>query len=430
MSDFSITINDNGLSAQLTLKSNDIIPLKEEILNKCKDLKISHGIVLNLPAEQLESSSEAIVFAKCTKPKYDEKISFKWGVDLKDIHKPNIDENDNANYKDLNQFIPLTKDQKIVSINKPIVKESGIDIFGNKIDFLPVNAFFQVGNNITISEDKLSLIANIDGCLFIKSGVLHVDNVYQIRGDVDFHTGNIDFNGDVIIGGDVKSGFQIMSKGNIYVNGTVESSDLQSNEGSIFIKNGIQGKNNCSIKALKGSVFTGYVQNAKIECGNLFHAQNYVIDSTIKSKGIVDLSGGDGIIRGSLVLSKIIKCNTIGSENSSSNSEVTFYNENDMRLEPLSSALIPFLENIKDRLMLFPSIEPDEMEIIEIRITNWKKTINSILNESFNGPKAIVKKHLFQNINFNFNDLSFSSDKVYKNIEIIIENQNFKIVEC
>ena len=136
-----------------------------------------------------------------------------------------VSPNDNANYKDLNQFIPLVKDQKIVSINKPIVKDSGIDIFGNKIDFLPINAFFQVGNNIAISEDKLSLIANINGCLFIKSGVLHVDDVYQIRGDVDFHTGNIDFNGDVIIGGDVKSGFKIISKGNIYVNGTVESSD-------------------------------------------------------------------------------------------------------------------------------------------------------------------------------------------------------------
>ena len=430
MSDFSIIIKDNGLSAQLTFEKNDITPSKEDILKKCKEMKISHGIDLDLLLENLKFSSEPVIFAKCTKPKYDEKISLKWGVDLKDIHKPNIDENDNANYKDLNQFIPLAKDQKIVSINKPIVKESGIDIFGNKIDFLPVNAFFQVGNNITISEDKLSLIANIDGCLFIKSGVLHVDNVYQIRGDVDFHTGNIDFNGDVIIGGDVKSGFQIISKGNIYVNGTVESSDLRSNEGSVFIKNGIQGKNNCSIKAPKGSVFAGYVQNAKIECGSLFHAQNYVIDSTIKSKGIVDLSGGDGIIRGSEIISNIIKCNTIGSENSSSNSEVTFYNENDMRLEPLSSTLIPFLEGIKDRLMLFPSIEPDEMEIIEIRITNWKKTINSILNESFNGPKAIVKKHLFQNINFNFNDLSFTSEKAYNNVEIIIENQKIKIVEC
>ena len=72
------------------------------------------------------------------------RISFKWGVDLKDIYKPNIDANDNANYKDLNQFIPLAKDQKIVSVNKPIVKDSGIDIFGNKIDFLPVNAFFKL----------------------------------------------------------------------------------------------------------------------------------------------------------------------------------------------------------------------------------------------------------------------------------------------
>ena len=429
MSDFSITINDNGLSAQLILASNDSTPSKEDILKKCKDLKISNGIDIDLAIEQLESSSEPIIFAKCTKPKYEEDISFKWGVDLKDIYKPNIDANDNANYKDLNQFIPLAKDQKIVSINKPIVKESGIDIFGNKIDFLPVNAFFQVGNNITISEDKLSLVAKIDGCLFIKSGVLHVDDVYQIRGDVDFHTGNIDFNGDVIIGGDVKSGFQIISKGNIYVNGTVESSDLRSNEGSVFIKNGIQGKNNCSIKAQKGSVFTGYVQNASIECGSLFHAQNYVIDSKIESKGLVDLSGGDGIIRGSEVLSKIIKCNTIGSENSSSYSEVTFNNEKDINPKPISSNLIPFLDGIKDRLMLFPSIKPDEMEIIENRIANWKKTIETAFKETFDAPKAIVKKYLFKNINFNFNDLRFSSEKVYNNVEIILENQNFKIVE-
>ena len=32
MSDFSITINDNGLSAQLILASNDSIPSKEDIL--------------------------------------------------------------------------------------------------------------------------------------------------------------------------------------------------------------------------------------------------------------------------------------------------------------------------------------------------------------------------------------------------------------
>ena len=65
---------------------------------------------------------------------------------------------------------------------------------------------------------------------------------------------------------------------------------------------------------------------------------------------------------------------TIGSENSSSYSEVIFNNEKDINLQPISSNLIPFLESIKDRLMLFPSIKPDEMEIIENRIANWKKT--------------------------------------------------------
>ena len=54
MSDFSITINDNGLSAQLTLESNAATPSKEDILKKCKDLKICHGIELDLAIEQLD----------------------------------------------------------------------------------------------------------------------------------------------------------------------------------------------------------------------------------------------------------------------------------------------------------------------------------------------------------------------------------------
>ena len=60
------------------------------------------------------------------------------------------------------------------------------------------------------------------------------------------------------------------------------------------------------------------------------------------------------------------------------------------------------MEGIKDRLMLFPSIKPDEMEIIENRIANWKKTIDTALKETFDAPLARVKKHLFKNINFNF----------------------------
>ena len=58
-----------------------------------------------------------------------------------------------------------------------------------------------------------------------------------------------------------------------------------------------------------------------------------------------------------------------------------------------------------------------------------KKLIDTNFKETFDAPKAIVKKHLFKNINFNFDDLKFSSEKVYNNVEIIIENQNFKIVE-
>ena len=80
MSDFSITINDNGLSAQLILASNDSTPSKEDILKKCKDLKISNGIDIDLAIEQLESSSVSPSFLPNAQSQNTRKIFLSNGV--------------------------------------------------------------------------------------------------------------------------------------------------------------------------------------------------------------------------------------------------------------------------------------------------------------------------------------------------------------
>ena len=63
--------------------------------------------------------------------------------------------------------------------------------------------------------------------------VLKVDNV-------DNSTGNLRFNGDVVVKGFVQEGFEIHSTGNVRIEGSVEGASIYA-DGSILLVNGING---------------------------------------------------------------------------------------------------------------------------------------------------------------------------------------------
>jgi uncharacterized protein (DUF342 family) len=98
------------------------------------------------------------------------------------------------------------------------------------------------GNNVNISEDGLTLSAAIEGCLFWKAGQLTVDVIYHISGDVDYSTGNVKFDGAILIDGDVRSGFRVDATGSIYINGSVEAAEVYSEKGDIVMLRGFSVK--------------------------------------------------------------------------------------------------------------------------------------------------------------------------------------------
>ena len=429
MSSFDITVNDDGFSAELHFTDFDSFPRQNDILSKCEDIGITHGVDFDIFNKSKDEISSPLVFAKCQKPQYETPIKFDWRVEFLELNKPIIDENDNADYKNLNQFINVEKGQTLVSINSPKVGKPGKDIFGKEIYFLPINAFFQVGNNIEVSSDGLSLKSRINGCLFIKSGTMHIDDTYQIRGDVDFHTGNIDFDGDVIIGGDVKSGFSITAKGSIYINGTVESANLTSREGSIYIRNGIQGKSECVISSNR-SIFTTYVQNANIKSRECIFVQNYIMNSNVHAGLVIDISRGDGIIRASNLNASLLISNTVGSENSTSQTIINIHKSSDSFNELDLSPLSFFINGIKDRLGVFSSIDGEDIEIIDQKVSFWNSSISNIPKLlSSHQERAIINKELFENVEFVFDEANYITDKKYNHVHIYSNNNSIIIDE-
>ena len=67
-----------------------------------------------------------------------------------------------------------------------------------------------MGKNVVCNPEMTIMYAAIDGLFTLTGGeTINVFPIYEVNGDVDYHTGNIDFVGTVVIRGNVLTGFRI-----------------------------------------------------------------------------------------------------------------------------------------------------------------------------------------------------------------------------
>ncbi|MEG1972672.1 MAG: FapA family protein, partial [Oscillospiraceae bacterium] len=143
----------------------------------------------------------------------------------------------------------------------------------------------------------------------------NVQNVFEVKGDVDASMGNIDFAGDVIVRGNVREGYLIKSKGSIVVMGVVEGASLIS-DGGITIQKGMNGMNKGIIRTQKG-LTSKYLENCTAHVKGDVISES-IIYCNINCDGEVRAEGKHGaVIGGNIVVRKDLVAKVIGSENNS-----------------------------------------------------------------------------------------------------------------
>jgi hypothetical protein len=163
----------------------------------------------------------------------------------------------------------------------------GRDIFGQTLEVVEVeDASIQGGDGTEISEDGLKLTATRSGqpSLDMK-GVVTVLEQFTVRGDVGFKTGNISFNGNVLVTGAVTEGF------------SVECAELVCNEinggtitaaGDVKVSNGIV---NAAIET-QGGLQAKFVNRSKIFAFKDVLVTREIMASTLLISGKLDNTTG------------------------------------------------------------------------------------------------------------------------------------------
>ncbi len=212
---------------------------------------------------------------------------------LERILRPTAKDRDVVDMRDLGDIMTVKAGTPILKQSPPTDGRPGYDIFNTTL--LPKTgtwAKLPIGNGTEIcSEDSNILKATISGMPKFKNGKMWVDETFVCKG-VNVGSGNVRYDGSVIVNGDVTEKMKITCTGDVTINGFVESATIEAG-GDIIITQGAMGKVDekakefsCTLKA-KGNIHVQHGQGLLMECGNDISVAKQLAYSNITCGGSV-----------------------------------------------------------------------------------------------------------------------------------------------
>lgn len=297
---------------------------REDIVSEMVRAGVKYGVAEATIAEFLSNRQyeETLIIAEatCQVEGSDAEITYFFNTDL--TQKPKVNEDGSVDFHHLDVISSVCAGDLLAELKPAVQGKPGIDVCGGLLRPVKVKQkILRVGKNIKLSEDGLKAYSEVNGHATVEGEQIFVSNMYEVPANVDTSTGDIEYEGNVLVHGNVLAGFSIKAKGDIVVEGVVEGANLRAG-GHIILKRGIQGMDRGVLNA-NGNVISRFIESATVEAGGYISA-DAIMHSNVSAKGDITVDGKKGYITGGIIRSgTLVSAKTIGSSmGTSTNIEV------------------------------------------------------------------------------------------------------------
>ena len=229
--------------------------------------------------------------------------------------KPEIRKDGTVDYRSMS-LVQNVEEGQLLAIYHPAVQgTSGRDVTGA---FEKANVYKELrpltGKGISNAEDPNKYYAAKSGKVeYDGDNKLSIVEVYEVQGGCDYaNNALVDFNGDVIIHGNVEAGVTIRAGKSLTVEGVVESANITAG-GDVCLKRGMQGAGKGTIVA-GGDIFTEFLEYANVKAGGNVQS-NVILNSRVSAGDRVTLTGKKGLIAGGSVHAMLgVSCQNVGNQ--------------------------------------------------------------------------------------------------------------------
>ncbi|MDP7421283.1 MAG: FapA family protein [bacterium] len=314
----AVDISSDSMTAFMTLVASQggQMPGFDRAMQALQDA----GVVVGIDEEAVKSSLESgmvnqkVEVAQGIPPVKGEDAFIKYRFQTHhEKHAPTEEEDGSVDFRRLDIVQNVTKGEPLAEKIPATEGKEGRTITGSVIPSVPgKDMVLQGGQNTKVSEDGLLMTSTIDGHVIFLGRIPRVVPIFDVKGDVDYSVGNIDFIGDVHITGNILDDFKVKAKGSITVGGNVQSAVLEAG-GSIAVKGGIIGKDKGHVKASE-DIMAKFVENANLDARRNVIIDKAIMHSDVKAGEEVRVTGKKAVIIGGKVMAgKLIESKTMGS---------------------------------------------------------------------------------------------------------------------
>ena len=301
-----IRISDDCMNAYIMLPSDIADRFSVNRLSKIlKKHEITHGII----TEELERFSRdlphdvEIRIAQGTRPEKGSDGYYEYFFNKEINDAPDILEDGTVDYSKVkvtetvkaNQILAIYHPAKTGQLGSTIsgitIKEGG----GQDLPAITGEGFSHSDHvykalytgNITFQEDTY---------------LLNVWKNYTIEGDATRYSGSTEYDGTVLVKGDVRNMAHIKATGDIIINGMVEGANLYSGH-NIIIRGGVNAAGKGSIEA-EGKITGSFFESANLRAGGPIEG-NYFLSCHIITDDKVLAKGGKALIQGGDIIAAL-----------------------------------------------------------------------------------------------------------------------------
>lgn len=297
--EYHFEISKDKLSATLkwdVLKDRQIPPVRD-VVESMRRAGIVYGIDEGHLRKTLPKGVDFIA-AKGTDAVKGQDASIERYFDLSQRGKAASADNGRVDFKNLQLFVLVKKDDLLARRIPHTAGTPGKNVFGDEIHSKPGKPRPVPSGKNTRIQNENDVVADIDGQVVDSGTMISVDPRFEVSGNVDLSTGNIEFNGSVHVRGDVEQGFKVKATGDVEIGGAVAGGSVEGN--NICINGGVQGMSGGKVIA-RGNISAGFAENAELEAGRDIHILDVALHSTLIAGGSIVLEGKRGAITGGVI---------------------------------------------------------------------------------------------------------------------------------
>ncbi len=317
-SNIDVEVAEDGMAAWVTIqapKRGAAPPSWEDVVEALESQGVSYGIDRSTIAtllkradfgkEVLAASGDEVVHAQSARVLYH--FSTNRGKPYLEMDFGRI------NLKELNFIENKEEGDLLAELIPPVPAKNGRKVSGEVIiaNTAREKVEIRAGKNTRLSKDRLQLFATDDGNVRLTHGSVIIEPVVTVE-SVDYETGNIHFEGSVVVENGIADGFIVEAGGDVQVGKGVGRATIKAG-GNVLLKTGINGNGEGRIQC-GGNLFAKYVESSAVGCeGNIF-VEEAIMHSRVSAGQHCVLNGRRAeVIASDVVVGGSLWCKKLGS---------------------------------------------------------------------------------------------------------------------